>query len=115
MNVTFTGVIHSDDFAVVLDGLRHWLGAPALDGRQRLSGEQVTFEDGRVELICSRSFNSRGSGPDFLIEGTVFDDLDPALHFLAALRTAYAGVEVDLEYGELDADGTATGEVLDVP
>jgi hypothetical protein len=115
--ITFTGVIHSGDFEVVLDGLRRWLGVPALQGRHRLSGEQVTFEDGRVELICSRSFGSRGSGPDFLIEGTVFDDLDPALHFLAALRAAYAasGVAADLEYGEVTADGAPTGEGLEVP
>ncbi|HET6236525.1 MAG TPA: hypothetical protein VFE41_16420 [Acetobacteraceae bacterium] len=117
MNVTFTGVINSDDFEVVLDGLRRWLGEPGLQGRERLSGEQVTFEDARVALICSRSFGSRGVGHDFLIEGTVFDDLDPALRFLAALRQAYvgSGVTAELEYGEMDADGMPTGEGLELP
>ena len=117
MNVSFSGQIESDDVEVIVAGLHAWLGSDALDVKVKLAGERVKFEDTRVQLTCYRSYTAHGSGPKFLIEGTVWDDLEPALQFLAALRSIFAAksVAAELDYSEVDADGEPTGDDLPVP
>jgi hypothetical protein len=116
MKIGFTGTIETTDLGVILSGLREWLGAAELEVRAKLSGEQISYEDFRTELFCYRSVSADGTGPEFIVEGTIADTGEDALAFLSTLRAAFAkrSVNAEIDYNEIDDDGKATGESFSV-
>jgi hypothetical protein len=74
MTATFSGVIKSNDVDAIVSILRSFPGIGQLQLRDKLSGEQISCSGPQLRLECFRSFTSKGTGNEFLMEGAVMGD-----------------------------------------
>ena len=110
MKTGFLGSIETDDLEQVLNGLRTWVGNDGLDVRMRLSGEEITYEDTRLELLCHRTMLAgdteaeEASGGGFIIEGSIYDTEEEAEAVLEKLRATFEAMSVPIEVDVTEED-----------
>jgi hypothetical protein len=112
----FAGGIRTDDFSLVHQILREWLGA-SFNVRVKLTGEQLTYDDERLSIYCYRAYTQRADYNEFLLEGATVADLAVTRDRLAALSKKFQenGLDADFEYYQKDEAGRRAGETFFVP
>ena len=112
----FVGCIETGDFGLVRSVLEAWFGAP-LKVKVKLTGEQLTSDDGTRSIYCYRAFTTNPSYEEFLIEGRVNLDLEECRKQLETLVAAFNshGVTSGFDYHEIDEAGETSGEQHSLP
>lgn len=112
----FIGGIESGDFGLIRSVLEAWFGAP-LRVKVKLTGEQLTSDDGDRPLYCYRAYTTNPAYDEFLIEGRFSLGLEECRKQLEALIAAFKshGVTSGFDYHEIDEAGDISGEQLSLP
>ncbi|MFF2554477.1 hypothetical protein ACFVUS_25985 [Nocardia sp. NPDC058058] len=109
--IAFYGDIAASESRPVSSVLTNWLDRGPLNGRERMFGYELTYEDESTYLYCHEAATAPGRPTHYLIEGTLDGDESESVANLKQLINlcASSGLSCEIDYMPVDSEGEPVG------